>query len=51
MHFIMLTLALIQPFYALDQVHTESESEVQVEPARVKAITNLDWDQGKPWCI
>jgi hypothetical protein len=51
MHCIMLTLAHIQPFYTLDQVHTEPESEVQVEQAQVKAIINLDLDQGKPRCI
>jgi hypothetical protein len=28
MHYIMLTLAHIQPFYALDRVHVEPESKV-----------------------
>jgi hypothetical protein len=41
MHCIMLTLAHIQPFYALDQVHAEPVSEVQAEQAQVEAITNL----------
>jgi hypothetical protein len=27
------------------------ELEVQVKQAQVEVITNLDWDQGKPWCI
>jgi hypothetical protein len=51
MHFIMLTLAHIQPFYVLDQVHAEPESEVPAEQAQVEAITNLALDQGKLWCI
>jgi hypothetical protein len=51
MHCIMLTLAHIQPFYALDQVHAELQSEVQAEQARVEVITNLDLDQGMPRCI
>jgi hypothetical protein len=51
MHCIMLTLAHIHPFYALDQVHAESKSEVQVEQAQVEAITNQDLDQGKSRCI
>jgi hypothetical protein len=50
-HCIMLTLAHIQPFYALDQVHAEPELEVQAERTQVEASTNLDWDQGKPQCI
>jgi hypothetical protein len=37
--------------YALDEVHVEPESEVQVEQAQVEEFTNLDLDQGKPWCI
>jgi hypothetical protein len=32
----MLTLAHIQPFYALDQVYAELELEVQVERAKSK---------------
>jgi PIN domain nuclease of toxin-antitoxin system len=51
MHCIMLTLAHIQPFYALDQVHKEPKAEVQVEQAQVKKFTNLSLDQGKPRCI
>ncbi len=51
MHCIMLTLAHIHPFYALDQVHAESESEVPTEQAQVEATTNLALDQGKPWYI
>jgi hypothetical protein len=51
MHYIMLTLAHIQPFCVLDQVHVESESEVQVEQAQVEAIANLALDQGKPRSI
>jgi hypothetical protein len=51
MHCIMLTLAHIQPFYALDQVHAKPKSEVPVEQAQAKAITNLALDQGKPQCI
>jgi bifunctional DNase/RNase len=51
MYCIMLALAHIQPFYVLDQVHAELESEVQVEQAQVKEVTNLDWDQVKPRCI
>jgi hypothetical protein len=47
MHFIMLTLAHMQPFYALDQDHAEPESEVQVEQAQVEDFTNLVLDQGK----
>jgi hypothetical protein len=47
----MLTLAHIQSFYALDQVHAEPESEVQAEQAQVKAFINLALDQGKPRCI
>jgi hypothetical protein len=39
-----MTLAHIQPFFALDQVHAEPESEVQAEQAQVKTITNLDLD-------
>jgi hypothetical protein len=27
------------------------ESEVEAKQAQVEAITNLDWDQGKPQCI
>jgi hypothetical protein len=37
--------------YALDQDHAEPESEVQAKQAQVKAITNLDLDQGKPRCL
>jgi hypothetical protein len=48
MHCIMLPLAHVQLFYALDQVHVEPESEAQAEQAQVEAITNLDLDQGKP---
>jgi hypothetical protein len=48
MHCIMLTLAHIQPFYVLDQVHVEPESEVQAEQAQVEASTNLALDQSKP---
>jgi hypothetical protein len=51
MHCIMLALAHIQPFYALDQVHAEPEFEVQAEQSQVEEITNLVLDQGKPWCI
>jgi hypothetical protein len=47
MHCIMLALAHIQPFYELDQDHTEPKSEMQAEQAQVEAITNLDLDQGK----
>jgi hypothetical protein len=43
----MFTLAHIQPFYALDQVHAEPESEAQAEQAQVEAITDLALDQGK----
>jgi hypothetical protein len=50
-HCIMLTLAHIQHFYALDQVFTQSELEVQAERAQVEASTNLELDQGKPQCI
>jgi PIN domain nuclease of toxin-antitoxin system len=48
MHFIMLTLAHIQPFYALDQVHTDPVSKVQVEQAQVEEITNLVWIKAIP---
>jgi hypothetical protein len=34
------------PFGALDQIHTEPESEVQAEQAQVEAITNLALEQG-----
>jgi hypothetical protein len=54
LHFIdciMLTLAHLQPFYALDQVHVEPESEVQAEQAQVEEFTSLTLDQGKPRCI
>jgi hypothetical protein len=47
----MLTLAHIQPFYALDQVYAEPELEVQAERAQVEASTNLELDQGKLRCI
>jgi hypothetical protein len=50
-HCIMLTLANIQHFYALDQVYAEPEFEVQVERAQVEASTNLELDQGKSRCI
>jgi hypothetical protein len=50
-HFIMLTLTHIYPFYALNRVHVEPESEVQVERAQVEDFTNLVLDQGKPRCI
>jgi hypothetical protein len=51
MQCIMLTLAHIQPFYALDQVHAEPELEVQAEQGQVEAITNLALDQGKPGAL
>jgi hypothetical protein len=51
MHCIMLTIAHIQPFYALDQVPVEPESEVQAEQAQVEEFTNLSLEQGKPRCI
>jgi hypothetical protein len=47
----MLILAHIQPFHALDQVHVEPVSEVQAEQDQVEDFTNLDLNQGKPWCI
>jgi hypothetical protein len=47
----MVTLAHIQHFYALDQVYTEPELEVQAERAQVEVSTNLELDQGKPRCI
>jgi hypothetical protein len=47
-HCIMLPLAHIQPFYALDQVQWEPESEVQAEQARTEAITNLAWMKASP---
>jgi hypothetical protein len=50
-HYIMLTLAHIQPFYALDQIYAEPELEVQAERAKVETSTNLELDQGKPRCI
>jgi hypothetical protein len=40
-HYIMLPLAHIRLFYALDQVHAEPESEVQAEQVEVKEFTNL----------
>jgi hypothetical protein len=46
-----LTSAHIQPFYALDRVHAELESEVQAEQARVEDFTNLELNQGMPRCI
>jgi hypothetical protein len=48
MHCIMLTLAHIQPFYALDQVHAEPESEVQAEQAQVESLTDLVWIKASP---
>jgi hypothetical protein len=51
MHCIILMLALIQPFFVLDQDHVEPDSEVQAEQARVEASTNLALVQGKPRCI
>jgi hypothetical protein len=51
MHCIMLTLAQIQPFYALDQDHTEPKLEESTERAQVEAITNIALDQGKSRCI
>jgi hypothetical protein len=47
----MLTLAYIQPFYALDHIYAEPELEVQAERAQVETSTNLELDQGKPLCI
>jgi hypothetical protein len=47
----MLTLAHIQLFYALDQVYTEPELEVQAEQAQVEAITNIALDRDKSQCI
>jgi hypothetical protein len=44
----MLILAHIQPFYALDQVHVDPVSEVQMEQAQVEAITNLVWIKASP---
>jgi hypothetical protein len=38
-------------FRALDQVHVEPVSEVQVEQDQVEDFTNLDLNQGKPWYI
>jgi hypothetical protein len=51
MHCIMLTLAHIQPFYALDQDYTEPKLEESIERAQVEAITNIVLDQGKSRCI
>jgi hypothetical protein len=50
-HCIMVTLAHMQHFYALDQVYVEPELEVQAERAQVEASTNLELDQGKTRCI
>jgi arginine repressor len=47
-HYIMLPLAHIRLFYALDQVHAESESEVQAEQVEVKEFTNLVWIKASP---
>jgi hypothetical protein len=44
----MLTLAHIQPIYALDQVHAETVSEVQAEQAQVEVTTNLVWIKASP---
>jgi hypothetical protein len=41
-HCITLTLAHIQPFYALDQVYVEPELDVQAKRAQVETFTNLD---------
>jgi hypothetical protein len=41
-HCITLTLAHIQPFYALDQVYAEPELDVQAKRAQVETFTNLD---------
>jgi hypothetical protein len=51
MHCIMLTLAHMQPFYALDQDYTEPKLEESIERAQVEAITNIILDQGKSRCI
>jgi hypothetical protein len=60
MHYIMLELAHIQPFYALDQVHAEPKSEIQVEQVQKEyggpqmpntRILTLLLDQDKPRCI
>jgi hypothetical protein len=48
MHCTILPLAHIRLF-TLGPV--TPESEVQVKQVQIEAITNLDWDQGKPWCI
>jgi hypothetical protein len=48
MHCIMLTLAHIQPFYALDQVHAEPKAEVQVEQAQVKNSLTYLWIKASP---
>jgi hypothetical protein len=36
--------------YSLDPAHEEPELEIQAEQAQAKE-TNLEPEQGKPWCI
>jgi hypothetical protein len=47
-HCIMLTLAHIQTFYALDQVHVEPESDVQADQAQAEGLTDLVWIKPSP---
>jgi hypothetical protein len=47
-HCIMLTLAHIQPIYALDQDYAETELEVQTKQVQVEDHTNLVWIMASP---
>jgi hypothetical protein len=51
MHCIMLTLAHIQPFHALDQAHVEPEPEVQAEQAQAEGFTNIVWIKASPGAL
>jgi hypothetical protein len=51
MHSNISLLAHMWLIYPLAHEYAELKLEVQVEQARVEAITNLALDQGKLWCI
>jgi hypothetical protein len=48
---IMLTLAHIQPFHALDRAHVEPELKVQAEQAQAQGFTNLVWIKASPGAL
>jgi hypothetical protein len=51
MHYTMVSLAHVWLIYPIGHVYVETDLEVPTEQVQVEDLTNLDLNQGKPWCI